>query len=119
MRLGNVGIIGASGWLGEHLSKALLDKGWKVTAFSRSPRSEGNLTWRQWDGEGAMNLTGLDAVINLAGEAIDQRWTEARKLEFRKSRVDLTERLVQSLWGKVILRSFVAIGKEPLRVLKI
>lgn len=102
MSLGNVGIIGASGWLGQNLSKALKEKGWTVTGFSRSRRPTGDVIWRQWDGEGEINVAGLDAVINLAGEAIDQRWTEARKIEFRKSRVDLTERLVQEIAGSEV-----------------
>jgi uncharacterized protein (TIGR01777 family) len=36
-------------------------------------------------------------VINLAGESIDQRWTKARKLAFRKSRVELSAELSQRM----------------------
>lgn len=93
----NVGIIGASGWLGGHLAKALCERGWEVTGFSRSQREGDEIKWRQWNGEGRINLEGLDAVVNLAGEAIDQRWTKARKIAFRKSRVDLTQDLVKAL----------------------
>jgi uncharacterized protein len=93
----NVGIIGASGWLGSHLSKALCQKGWNVTGFSRSDRGDGEIKWRQWSGHGPVDLDGLEAVINLAGEAIDQRWTAARKVAFRKSRVDLTQDLVKAI----------------------
>lgn len=97
MKNKNVGVIGASGWIGAHLCKALLARGWDVTGFSRSQRENGDVTWRQWDGEGVIDLEGLGAVINLAGEAIDQRWTEKRKMAFRKSRVDLTEDLSESI----------------------
>jgi hypothetical protein len=36
-------------------------------------------------------------VINLSGEAIDQRWTKKRKDLFRKSRVDLTSKLSRAI----------------------
>lgn len=93
MKEKRVGVIGASGWLGGHLCEALLGRGWEVTGFSRSERADGEVKWRVWNGEGAVDLSGLDAVINLAGEAIDQRWTDARKVAFRESRVDLTRDL--------------------------
>lgn len=107
-----VGIIGASGWLGGHLCKALMEKGWDVVGFSRSERTGERMSWRQWQGEGAINLEGLDAVINLAGEAIDQRWTEARKVVLRESRVDLTEALSASIResGVKVLLNASAIG---------
>ncbi len=95
-----IGIVGASGWLGQHLASALLEKGYEVVAFSRSSRSSRShvgLEWRQWTGEGEIDLAGLSAVVNLAGEAIDQRWTRARKVAFRQSRVDLSKNLVNSL----------------------
>ncbi len=97
MRAQKIGIIGASGWLGCHLSAALIANGYEVVGFSRSLRDDSEMAWRQWNGEGEIDLTGLDAVVNLAGEAIDQRWTKERKVAFRKSRVDLTENLVKSL----------------------
>lgn len=95
--LAKVGIIGASGWLGGHLARVLRERAYEPVGFSRRPRSDDEMEWRQWSGEGEINLDGLDAVINLAGEAIDQRWTKERKVAFRHSRVDLTENLVTSL----------------------
>ena len=97
MKKKTVGVIGASGWIGVHLCKALRAKGWTVTGFSRSQQEDEDITWRQWDGEGSIDLQGLCAVINLAGEAIDQRWTAKRKMVFRKSRVDLTQDLSDSI----------------------
>lgn len=92
-----VGIIGASGWLGSHLAKKLINAGWEVTGFSRSERPDDEIRWRQWAGKGPVDLSELSAVINLAGEAIDQRWTAARKVAFRESRVDLTKALCDSI----------------------
>ncbi len=92
-----VGVIGASGWLGQPLCRALVGRGWRVIGFSRSAREDGPVRWRIWSGEGPIDLSGLDAVINLAGESIDQRWTKARKLAFRKSRVELSAELSQRM----------------------
>ncbi len=91
------GVIGASGWLGVHLSTALAARGWNVVGYSRSKKEDDKIEWRQWDGEGEIDLGGIDSVINLAGEAIDQRWNVERKKAFRKSRVDLTRNLVQAM----------------------
>jgi len=99
-----IGIIGASGWIGRHLTTALEKKGHTVIGFSRSAR-EG---WRQWDTCSVPDLSGLDAVINLAGEAVDQRWTDSNKKAFRESRVNLTNFLVEGIAGtevKVLLNA--------------
>lgn len=97
MRKKLVGIIGASGQIGGDLCSALLARGWRIVGFSRSDREDGEVIWRKWTGEGEINLEGLDAVINLAGEAIDQRWTKKRRDLFRKSRVDLSGNLSKSI----------------------
>jgi len=70
-----------------------MDRGWKVVGFSRSLRESDGIEWRQWSGEGAVDLSGCDALVNLAGEPIDQRWTAGRKKKFYESRVTLSERL--------------------------
>ncbi len=94
--------MGASGWLGRHLSRALIGRGWKVVGFSRSIRENDGIEWRQWDGEGDIDLSGCDALINLAGEPIDQRWTESRKKKFHKSRVTLSENLSSATRGSPV-----------------
>ena len=104
----SIGIIGASGWLGRNLAAALLKQGRRVVGFSRGAREGQGLEWRQWDGEGEIDLSGIAAVVNLAGEAIDQRWNEKRKEEFHRSRITLTENLVHAVTAsevKVLLNS--------------
>ena len=93
----SIGIIGASGWLGRNLAAALLEQGRQVVGFSRRTREDQGLEWRQWDGDGEIDLSGVVAVVNLAGEAIDQRWNEKRKEEFYRSRTKLTENLVNAV----------------------
>jgi uncharacterized protein (TIGR01777 family) len=57
---------------------------------SRSP-GEGKVTWDELD------LSGFDAVINLAGAPLDQRWTDANKKKIRDSRVESTRRVVDAI----------------------
>ena len=45
-------------------------------------------------------MQGCDAVINLAGEPIAQRWSGHKKQDFVFSRVGVTERVVQAI-GKL------------------
>ncbi|MGB2455733.1 MAG: TIGR01777 family oxidoreductase [Akkermansiaceae bacterium] len=92
-----VGVIGASGQIGRHLCNALIARGWRVIAFSRSVREDGDVVWRKWAGEEEIDLEGLTSVINLSGEAIDQRWTKKRKALFRTSRVHLTAKLSKAI----------------------
>ena len=92
-----IGIIGASGWLGRHLPNALLGKEHRVVGFSRSERKGQEMNWRTWSGEGEVDLSGIDVVINLAGESIDQRWTEAKKKQFYESRIGVTEEIVRGM----------------------
>lgn len=91
-----VGIIGASGYVGSRLARALVARGDEVVGFSRSSRL-GTAVVREWRSLDGMDLSHLDAVVNLAGESIDQRWTGRRKEEFRKSRVGVTEELVAAM----------------------
>jgi uncharacterized protein (TIGR01777 family) len=109
-------IAGGSGFLGRPLTRELMAKGHAVTVLTRGASREDRgvryITWNPEDGEGAWRTTldGVDAVINLAGAGIaDERWTDARKQELRKSRVDATRALVAAIRGaQVRPRVFVS-----------
>jgi uncharacterized protein (TIGR01777 family) len=58
---------------------------------TRNPTGPGTV---DWDG---LDLSGFDAVINLAGSPIDQRWNEENKEKIRYSRLDSTRRVVDAL----------------------
>lgn len=91
-----VGIIGASGFIGSRLAKVLAARGDEVIGFSRRGHMA-TAVIREWRTLDLMDLAELDAVVNLAGEPVDQRWTAERKIAFRKSRVGVTEDLVRAV----------------------
>jgi len=99
-----IGITGGTGFVGQHLTRLLIDNGYKVTVFSRHPHpsDKQQLTYAAWDPEkGTCDiaaLQSLDAVVNLAGAGIaDKRWTPERKHEIVRSRVLGTAFLVSML----------------------
>jgi len=101
-----VTLTGATGGIGGGLAKALVARGDEVTALTRSPeRAAGRLpegvTAVGWDPVAgpapADALAGRDAVVNLAGENVSQRWTSEIKQRIRASRELGTRNLVEGL----------------------
>ncbi len=92
-----VGVVGASGWLGSELSDALLDQGVEVVGFSRQKREEDKISWQVWNTQSVPDFTGLDAVVNLAGESVAQRWSEGKKKKFYESRVTLSRYVAEGV----------------------
>jgi uncharacterized protein len=100
-------VTGATGVLGQAVIAALLARGDEVVALSRDAdrarQALGNrVDARTWSNptdapppEAA--LAGADAVVNLMGEQVAQRWTDEAKERIRRSRVDGTRQLVQAL----------------------
>jgi len=101
-------VIGGTGFIGKAVLKefrSTFGSDLKVTVVTR--RKEGAElfpTWQRpfiWDvGESPPPpslFDGADVVINLAGETIAQRWTQAVKRRIRDSRVLTTRNLVESL----------------------
>lgn len=81
-----VALIGASGFIGRHLAAALRERGDDVvTASLRDPRAA------------AAACEGTDAIVNLAGEPIAQRWSKAVKERIVQSRVDQPRALIDAL----------------------
>jgi len=92
-------IAGGTGLLGTALVERLRTDGHLVTVLTRHPRTTGDVPWTPAGSQGglARALEGVDAVINLAGAPIAQRWTTAHKREMRDSRVALTRVLVSAM----------------------
>jgi uncharacterized protein len=100
-------VSGASGLIGAAVCDALLARGDEVAGLSRDPRgarkTNPTVSWHAWDpvnerpSEAAFE--GVDAVVNLIGENINQRLTPAAKERIRDSRVRATKNLVDGLLG--------------------
>jgi uncharacterized protein len=100
-------ITGATGTIGLALADALNARGDQVVALSRDPERGQRVLGEQtevhpWpDPESAPPpaeaLAGVDAVVNLLGEPVAQRWTDTAKKRIRESRVAATRGLVAAL----------------------
>ena len=98
-------VTGASGLIGSAVCDALLARGDEVAGLSREPARARNtnptVAWHAWNPvherppEAAFE--GVDAVVNLIGESIDQRLTPAAKQRIRDSRVRATKNLVDGM----------------------
>jgi uncharacterized protein (TIGR01777 family) len=88
-----VAISGASGLVGEALAAFLSTGGHRVIRLVR--RRAANILERQWDPScPAPNLlSGVDAVVHLAGASIAGRFTDRHKAAIRDSRIEPTRRL--------------------------
>lgn len=79
-------VLGASGFVGRHLARALHARGDEVvTASLRDPI------------EAASAAAACEAVVNLAGEPIAQRWNAAVKGRIEASRVEAPRRFLDAL----------------------
>src|SRR5207247_2922380 len=100
----NVAVTGATGLIGSRLVAALKARGDEVTALSRDPAGATarlGVPAEGWDPSAGpappAALAGQDAVVNLAGENIAQRWTTRAKAAIRESRIEGTRNLVAGL----------------------
>jgi uncharacterized protein (TIGR01777 family) len=96
-----VAVAGASGLLGSALVRGLAADGHAVLRLvRRAPRGADEIRWDPAAGTvDAAALEGVDAVVNLAGENVAERWTEARKARIRASRAGATRLLATTLAG--------------------
>jgi uncharacterized protein (TIGR01777 family) len=98
-------VTGASGLIGTAVCDALLARGDGVVGLSRDPErareSNRKVRWLPWSPESerppSEALEESDAVVNLLGEPLNQRWTEDAKRRIRASRIDATRNLVQGI----------------------
>jgi uncharacterized protein (TIGR01777 family) len=102
-----VAVTGATGTIGRALVAALRERGDDVAVLSRDPGRArealgGDVDAHEWanpEGEPApaAAFADTDAVVHLAGERVDQRWTDDAKQRIRASRELGTRNLVAGM----------------------
>lgn len=98
-------VTGASGLIGTALCDALFARGDEVVGLTRDPgrakRSNPRVSWHRWEPTlerpDPAAFEGVDGVVNLVGERIDQRWDDAVKRKIMETRRTGTHNLVQAI----------------------
>jgi uncharacterized protein (TIGR01777 family) len=100
-------VTGASGFIGSSLCDSLLVRGDTVVGLTRDPaRARGtnpSVLWHPWEPTlerpPAEAFEGVDGVVNLLGEKINQRWTDEAKQRILESRRTGTRNLIGTIAG--------------------
>jgi uncharacterized protein len=95
-------VTGASGTIGQALCDALFARGDDVAGLTRDPgrarAANPRVTWHRWEPTlerpDPEAFEGIDGVVHLLGERIDQRWTDEAKERIMESRRQGTHNLV-------------------------
>ena len=111
-----VALTGASGFLGPSLVQGLLEAGHRVHVLGRNPeRALGKLPagvtaarFQAGEPVAPEALAGAQALIHLAGEPVNQRWTHEAKQRIRDSRVHGTRVLVEAMRAAGTVERFVS-----------
>jgi len=98
-------VTGASGTIGQALCDALFARGDDVVGLTRDPsrsrQANPRVTWHRWEPTlerpDPAAFEGVDGVVHLLGERIDQKWTAEAKERIMESRRQGTHNLVQTL----------------------
>jgi uncharacterized protein len=98
-------VTGASGTIGQALCDALFARGDDVVGLTRdtgrSRQANPRVTWHKWEPTlerpDPAAFEGVEGVVHLLGERIDQKWTEEAKERIMESRRQGTHNLVQTV----------------------
>ena len=109
-------LTGATGFVGRHVIRLAVRRGYEVVAFTRDPsKIVGDcIETRAFSTDTPPDLTGCDAVIHLAGENVAGIWTRGKMQRIRDSRVLGTRRVAEAIRASAhppdVLVSSSAIG---------
>jgi uncharacterized protein len=105
-----IAITGATGLVGTRLVEKLHDKGDRIIVFTRNPNKAQKIFpagafpnlevveyTPQESGDWQQKISGCDAVVNLAGEPIAERWTQQQKQAIMESRQLGTRKIVEAI----------------------
>jgi uncharacterized protein (TIGR01777 family) len=106
-----VAVAGGTGFLGQCLARELTRRGHEVVVLTRragtGPASGARVCTFDPAHPDPQALAGVEAVVNLAGEPINQRWTSSTKARILASRVVTTEALVNAARESGTVRTFI------------
>jgi hypothetical protein len=114
-------VTGASGLIGSAVSDALLARGDEVVGLTRDPErarpKNPTVRWYAWqpaiERPPPEAFDQVDAVVNLVGEEINQRLTNAAKRRIRESRITAARNLLQGI-GAASERPKVFVGQSAI-----
>ncbi|WP_036482481.1 TIGR01777 family oxidoreductase [Myxosarcina sp. GI1] len=105
-----IAITGATGLVGTRLVEKLNSEGHQILVFTRNsdkakrifpstayPNLEVIKYTPDTSGEWQKKVSGSDAVVNLAGEPLAERWTKSKKQAIMDSRKQVTEKIVEAI----------------------
>jgi uncharacterized protein len=98
-------VTGATGTIGQALCDALFLRGDSIVGLTREPgrarQANPRVTWHRWEPTlerpDPAAFEGVDGVVHLLGERIDQKWTDGAKQRIMESRRTGTHNLVGTL----------------------
>jgi hypothetical protein len=91
-----LGITGATGLIGRRVAALARQRGHEVIGFTRHPEGRGP-EWRRFTTDEPPDVSGCDAILNLAGESVIGLWTPAKRRAIKESRVLATRRIVEAI----------------------
>jgi uncharacterized protein len=104
-----IAITGGTGFVGKKLTTFFQQKGDDIFVLTRNPSNkpkQERVTYVEWLTENSKPekaLEGVDVIVNLAGESINNRWTDETKQRILESRITATKevmRIIENLQKK-------------------
>lgn len=98
-----IAVCGGTGFIGSALTDYWLEAGHKIVIITRRPpepatsgRQPRYISWSELESD-PQRIEGVDAVVNLSGESLNQRWTKNAKLRIIQSRADSIAALAMAI----------------------
>lgn len=100
-------VTGASGFIGSAVCDSLLDRGDSVVGLTRNSKrarqTSPSIAWHAWEPTlerpPAAAFEGVDGIVHLLGEKINQRWSDEAKRRIMESRRTGTHNMVGAIAG--------------------
>ncbi|OEH91384.1 TIGR01777 family oxidoreductase [Bacillus solimangrovi] len=96
-----IAITGGTGFIGKHLINYLSNQKHTLYILTRNPSAYIDseyikyVGWLEDNYDPVTQINELDAIINLAGKSINNRWTNETKKQIQQSRIQATKAVVQ------------------------